>query len=210
MDSVYLLILVCCLIFSIVASFIYYNNNKYKLINLSNKLVAGWGLYKIKLKRNNDEIILTPYEQQECLYYYAKLNYEEKVVTPVNKKKIDIKFFKRNKEIEFHNNINIELFNQNILINTKEVQLSLETNVKDNVNIELKENQTPINIEEKYLLETKDYYGMFYFNSNKEIDKSKIKISDNFDNFKNDFYFYLFLIWMPTILFTLTYVFMIK
>lgn len=210
METIYLFLLICCFIFSIIGSTYYYKNNKFKLINLSEKLKLGWGLYKVKLKKYNNEIVISPYTEEECIYYYAKLNYQEKIINQVNKKKLDIKIYNKNKEKEFHNNFELEFLNYNILLNSKNVELSLEKKVNFDVNISMKENEIPISVEEKMLIENKEYFALINTDKSKNFDLSKIKISDDIDNYKNDFYFNIALILMPTILFSLTYLTIIR
>ena len=203
-DFIYLVILILCFIFSVIGTIYQYNKNKYKLVSLYEKLTNGWGLYKVKLEKYNNESLLSPSSNEECLYYYAKLNYEEKVITPVNKKKIDVKFYKQNKERVFHNNLYINVLDKRILINSKDIELSLDSTIKENIDIPMKENEKIINLEEKYLKENIEYFCLLNIQQNK-IDEKSIKLSNNVDDFKKSFYFETFLIWMPTVLFCLTY-----
>ena len=54
--------------------------------------------------------------------------------------------------------------------------------------------------------ENKDYYAMIEI-SNKKINLNDIRISDEQDNFKYDFYFHLGVLWFPSIAFLLFYLF---
>ena len=91
-DSLYFVILILCFVFSIVASVLFYNRDKHKLIKLSKKFRNGWGLYKVKFKKVEDSFNLIPNKKEDCLYYCENLKYEERIEKVVGKKKtLDIK-----------------------------------------------------------------------------------------------------------------------
>lgn len=210
----YFYLLIILIVFSCLASFFYYFNNSHKLIVLSNKLKPNWGIYKVSIERDiNDEescVIISPYTKEECLYYFARLNYQEKVIGE-GKKGISIKFYDRNKDVEMHNSFFIKFMDQKVKINTKDIIITLRKKIINDVSvIKLDENQTPENIEEKYLTEKENYYILVNISSKKVIDLKSITISDDINSFKYDFFFHLGLIWTPTILFFLTYIMIVK
>lgn len=210
LNSIYLIIEVLCFIGSIIGTFIIYNKNKYKLVSLKNKIVDGWGLYKITLKKYEEQSILSPIESnKEFLYYYANLNYEKRFFQPISKKKVDIKIYKKNKIKEYHNQFIMVLFNKEFILDSNNIAISLESNINNNIEIDLDEDETFLYLEEKYLEENKEYFALVEL-KNKKISLDNIYISDKQDNFKQSFLFEIGLFWIPTILFGLTLLFVVK
>lgn len=209
LNTIYLIVEIMCTIGSIIGTIILYNKNKYKLIGLKDKVVNGWGLYKVKLKKYENEFILSPYSDEEYLYYYANLNYEEKFFRPINKKKVDIKIYNKNKEKEYHNKFYMILSNKEFLLDSQNIKISLESKINNNIDIELDENQTLLFLEEKFLKEEQEYYALVEL-KDKKIVLDTIQISDKKENFKQNFLFEISLVWFPTIIFGLTLLFVVK
>lgn len=205
----YFILLIACFIFSIVTSIMIYNRDKYKLIDLTNKFKSGWGLYKVKFKKIEENFIISPYSNEEYLYYHANLKYEDRVERVTGKKnKLDVKFYPKNKEKFFHNNVLIQVLNKEININTDKLKLSLETHIDDKPNITLGENERILYLEETFIKENQEYYAMIQI-KDKEINIDDIRVSEEVSNFKHDFFFHLALLWFPTISFLGVYVFII-
>ncbi len=206
-DSLYFVILILCFVFSIVASVLFYNRDKHKLIKLSKKFKNGWGLYKVKFKKVEDNFNLIPNKKEDCLYYCENLKYEERIEKVVGKKKtLDIKFYPKNEEKVYHNDVIISVLNQEIKTNTENLTISLDKHINDAPNVSLNSNARVLFMEESEIKEDKDYYAMIEI-SNKKINLNDIRISDEQDNFKYDFYFHLGVLWFPSIAFLLFYLF---
>lgn len=206
MDIIYQIIIFLLFIFSIVSSIMFYNNQKHNLMNLSSKLKNGWGLYKIQLKRD-ETIITSPIDQSECLYYSGNIYYEEKVTNEVERKKkkeLDIRYYKNNTEKIIDNNFFIILNGKEFKVNSKNLNLEIDPITIYDVKLNLGENKEVLYLEEKILKENTFYYAMIEFN-NKKINLKDITISNEKENYKNNFYFHIGLLWLPTIFFTVSY-----
>lgn len=208
-NNVYFITLILCFIFSIGASIILYNRDKYKLISLSEKFKNGWGLYKVKFKKIENNFVISPNTKDECLYYYANLKYEERVDNIVGKKKkVDTKYLPKNNEKHYHNEVLLSILDKDIKINTDKLILSLDKTIDDNPNVSLEENQKILYLEEAFIKEDEDYYALVEI-KNKNINTNDIKISNDISDFKYSFYFHLGLLWFPTLAFLGTYYFII-
>jgi len=202
-DIIYNIFIPLTLLVSIVSSIYIYNTEKHLLVNLSNKLTNGWGLYKIKLLKENNNIILSPYNDERFLYYKANIFYEDKVINEVKSKKkdkLDIKYYTESDEKIIDNIFKIKLFSKEITINSKKINIELNPEVKTDIVLDLGENKTLQYIEERKLVEDKDYFLLINF-KNKRPDLKSITITDTVNNNQNNFYFKIGLVWFPSLMF---------